>query len=259
MQSEASWAARARMKGALRYYGVTFGRMLALWLAILAGAQVLSLLWPMMGQGRYEYIGATFELGWSLIAALVYAQIAAGRGTRFVLRFGTPRLSAWMSAVVSLWASCLAFLLCAFVLDVLLGLLTGLLAQAMPGSYSVWDGAMKSLVNGLPSAVLYVLEWSCVFYLLCCCMRRNKALTLIVIIGVPAVLMMLTLVPAVNEAVRVVEQGSETEIMVYGLQWVGVLQRIWDFVTHQWQWIQLGAAVASLPLSYLCMRGTAQP
>ena len=40
------------------------------------------------------------------------------------------------------------------------------------------------------------------------------------------------------------------------MQWLAKVARC---VAEQWQWIQLGGAAASLPLSYLCMRTTPQP
>ena len=44
-----------------------------------------------------------------------------------------------------------------------------------------------------------------------------------------------------------------------GLQWMQWLTSAARFAVEQWPWIQLGAAIVSLPLSYLCMRGTPQP
>lgn len=80
-----------------------------------------------------------------------------------------------------------------------------------------------------------------------------------VVIGVPLALGMLLLVPAVNETIAALEDASEGQIMMMGLKWVQWLSKAARFIANQWQWIQLGAAVAALPLSYVCMRGTPQP
>ena len=111
----------------------------------------------------------------------------------------------------------------------------------------------------MPQQLLWLLEWTSLFYLLACCLRRRRGLTLAVVLGVPFVCVMLMLMPFVRETAVILESGTETEILAMGLEWMQWLARVAQFVVEQWQWIQLGAAAVSLPLSYLCMRTTPQP
>lgn len=84
-------------------------------------------------------------------------------------------------------------------------------------------------------------------------------MTLAVILGVPFVCFMLMLMPFVSETTAALESGSEMQVMAMGLQWMQWLTSAARFAVEQWPWIQLGAAIVSLPLSYLCMRTTPQP
>ena len=84
-------------------------------------------------------------------------------------------------------------------------------------------------------------------------------LTLAVVLGVPFVCFMLTLMPFIRETTAALESGTDGQIMAMGFEWMQWLARVARFVTEQWQWVQLGGAAVSLPLSYLCMRTTPQP
>ena len=106
---------------------------------------------------------------------------------------------------------------------------------------------------------MWLLEWTCLFYLLACCLRRRRGLTLAVVLGVPFVCFMLTLMPFIRETTAALESGTDGQIMAMGFEWMQWLARVARFVTEQWQWVQLGGAAVSLPLSYLCMRTTPQP
>ena len=79
------------------------------------------------------------------------------------------------------------------------------------------------------------------------------------LLGVPFVCFMLTLMPFIRETTAALESGTDGQIMAMGFEWMQWLARVARFVTEQWQWVQLGGAAVSLPLSYLCMRTTPQP
>jgi hypothetical protein len=206
-----------------------------------------------------------------MIATLVCACVVAGRSTRFLLRFGTSRFSVWLGNLAGLWAGMIALLLGTLLLSILLGGLVYLLAAALPQRFAIkplftgvadaaiFSHTLRAALSSLPQAILTVVEWTSIFYLLGCCLRRQAGLTLAVVIGLPLLLMLLSLIPAIRQAADVVENANEQQMMLLGLQWMKVLMDILTFVKNQWPWIQLGGAVVSLPLSYLCMRGTAQP
>lgn len=131
--------------------------------------------------------------------------------------------------------------------------------DALPTGAALLGHTLRESLEGLPQQLLWLLEWTSLFYLLACCLRRRRGLTLAVVLGVPFVCVMLMLMPFVRETAVILESGTETEIMAMGLEWMQWLARVAQFVVEQWQWIQLGAAAVSLPLSYLCMRTTPQP
>ena len=84
-------------------------------------------------------------------------------------------------------------------------------------------------------------------------------LTLAVIIGIPMLILTLTLIPAVRQAAEVVSQADDRQVVLLSMQWMKIGLDFLRFVEQQWPIIQLVSAIVSLPLSYLCMRGTQQP
>ena len=79
-------------------------------------------------------------------------------------------------------------------------------------------------------------------------------MTLAVVLGVPFVCFMLMLMPFVRETTAAWKAARRCRSWPWALQWMQWLASAARFVVEQWQWIQLGAAAVSLPLSYLCMR-----
>ncbi|MEG2314692.1 MAG: hypothetical protein RSC91_00655 [Clostridia bacterium] len=267
-----NWCAASRMKGALRYHLVWMGKIVLWVLGILLASDLLSLLLPALSIANYEGGGTAVNFPATLLLALVCTQIAAGTGARFLTRFGTPRLSVWLSTLLSLFVMGAAFLLGTLVLSILssyaalalsavvprIQLVSSVNGEALAGA-ALLSHTLAQALRDLPSLLLWTLEWICLFYLLSCCMRRNKWLTLGVLIGVPMVIWILLVFPAVRQTIVAVENASEGELMVIGMQWLRWLADAVRFVERNWQLVQGLAALVSLPLSYWCMRTTTQP
>lgn len=271
------WFARARCPGMLRYHRLRLGKVVLWLLLILLGSQLLSILMTVLlhssGNMRFTYGGISADVGVALFLALVLGGLVAGAGTRFLLRFGTQRFSVWACNVVALVAAVWALLLGTAVISVMISYLTLAMEGIMPGIFALQRYTMEGIQEGaqllpatggellrsLPDYLLWTAEWTCLFYLLACCFRRSKGWTLAVVIGVPLALFLLMLSPLMQTAVDTVRYGSEGEVMKLGMQWIQYLTKAARFVREKWQWIQLAAAVVSLPLSYLCMRTTSQP
>ena len=259
----------ARIGGVLRYHLKSLGKSVLLILAVLFGAQLLSLVFPILTGNPYPYLGVYADQGVTMIVTLICACVVAGRSTRFLLRFGTSRFSVWLGNLVGIWAGMIALLLGTLLLSILLGGLVHLLATALPQRFTIeplfadvadraiFSHTLRASLASLPQAILTVVEWGSIFYLLGCCLRRQTGLTLAVVIGLPLLLMLLTLIPAVRQAADVVERANEQQMMLLGVRWMKVLMDVLSFIENQWPWIQLGGAAVSLPLSYLCMRGYA--
>ena len=265
------WWQNARFAGVMRYHWKALGKTILWVLGIMLGAQLISLAFPLLSGEAYPYSGVFVDIGTAMIVALVCSTVVAGKSTRFLLRFGTSRFSVWLGNVLSLWLGMAAFLLGTLLLSLLMGGLVSLLAKALPQQfivqtyfgdaqgYALFNSSLSEALSSLPRYLLYTLEWTAIFYLLGTCLRRNKVATLMVIIGVPMLVMILTLIPAVRHAARVMENANDREMMLLGVQWLSYLTSIVHFVQHEWKTLQLVAAVVSLPLSYLCMRNTPQP
>ena len=127
------------------------------------------------------------------------------------------------------------------------------------GGAALFRRTLAESLASLPQNLLYVVEWTAIFYFFGTCLRRKPGLTLTVVIGLPLLVLMLTLFPAVRQAADMAQHANDQQMMLLGVRWMKYLMDIVNFVEHQWPLIQLGTAVASLPLSYLCMRGTPQP
>ena len=268
---EPNWWQSARFGGVIRYHWKSLGRTVAWVLLILLVSQVLSFLTPLVFDTDYTYTGAYADLGITMVVALICAVVAAHRSTRFLLRFGTSRLSVWLGNQLSLWGGMIAFLIGTLLLSILMGGLTMAMANTMPNRYvfqeffgglkgsEMFAQSLQSALASLPSYILYVVEWTSLFYLFGCCLRRNRGLTIFVIVGVPMLLMILTLIPAVRQAAQVVQNADEQQMMILGVQWMKYAADALKFIRNEWQTIQFIAAAVSLPLSYLCMRETPQP
>ena len=261
----------ARLNGVLRYHWKALGRTVLAVLAILLGVQLVSLVLPLVFSFRYPYAGVYADLALTLVVALVSAMVVANQSTRFLLRFGTSRFSVWLGNLLALFAGMAVLLLGTLLLSMLTGAFTLALSQVRPDQYTfeqlfgamdgpaLFGASLRDALQTLPANLLYTLEWTSIFYLLACCMRRNRALTLTVLIGVPMLLMILTLIPAVRHAVDVVTSEDQGRMMALGAQWVLILSRVMRFIQREWPTLQLLGALGSLPLSYLCMRSTPQP
>ena len=164
----------------------------------------------------------------------------------------------------------IALLLGTLVLSIATGGLVLWLSSALPAQFSVktfeqttaslmFQSTLRSALAALPAYILYTVEWVCLFYLLGVCMRRKKWLTLAVIIGIPMLILTLTLIPAVRQAAEVASQADDRQVVLLSMQWIKIGLDFLRFVEQQWPIIQLVSAIVSLPLSYLCMRSTQQP
>lgn len=259
----AEWARESRLGGVLRYQYKTVGRLAAWALLIVLGVQVLSLLIPVFSGNAYQFDGirANFEL--VFFASLVACIVAAGRSTSFLLRFGTSRTSVWLGGLLGLLGGMIALLIATFLLNLLIGALQFPLSRLSPARYAMTgDRFGLELSNGLkdlPGYLLYTLEWTAIFYLYACVLRRFRVLTISLSIGGPLLLVILMLIPAVREAVRVVGGNDQAQMVLLGLQWLQFLQDILRFIEKNWETLQLAAGIVSLPLSYVIMRGTKQP
>lgn len=267
---EKNWFVTSRFNGIMKYYGNQLGKTVLYVMIVLLVFSLLSFAMAFLPGNRMYIEGVGSEFAITLCVALVAACSAANKGTRFVLRFGTSRFSTWLANVLSLivW---MAILLIA---TLLLNAITtaGMLAleRAMPQHFinymamgnsgaGMYGSSLASAFGDLPRQLLWVAEWSCIFYLFGCCLRRNKKLTIAVLIGIPLLAIFSTFIPAVQQTLYEIGSMSEGEIMVEGLRIYRWISDAAIWIGKHWKWIQLGAAGISLPLSYLCMRGTSQP
>ena len=266
------WMRRSRFLGAMRYHRAWMGRLIGWGLLVLLAGNAIAIAAALAGAGDLNMAGVSSDFSLTMALLLVCACLAAHSRTRFLLRFGTARFPVWLSNVLALFLGAAAFLMGTLLINLATGGTVLLLSRTMPARFTLTaytdalpTGAallghtLRESLEGLPQQLLWLLEWTCLFYLLACCLRRGRGLTLAVVLGVPFVCVMLMLMPFVRETAVILESGTETEILAMGLEWMQWLARVAQFVVEQWQWIQLGAAAVSLPLSYLCMRTTPQP
>lgn len=260
---------RSRLKGALRFHALKLGKIVLWVLGILLAAQVIGILLTLVGvMKECSASGVAAEFGTEMTILLVFSCILAKSSTTFLTRFGTPRTSVWLSNLIALFISGAAFLLGSLVTSILTNYGILALSASNPAftvaNYTLSGGelvaaSLSDALSGLPMLLLWTLEWSCLFYLLGCCLRRSKAITLTVCILLPLLVWVMMLLPVVRNAVELVENGNQTEIIMTGMQLLNWLSSVMQFVAKNWQWLQGLAALISLPLSWLCMRGTQQP
>lgn len=264
-----SWLVRSRLKGALRFHWTRLGSM-ALWLlAILLGAQVISILACLTGRMDYVISGVSADFVTEIVMLMAFAFVLAKSSTTFLTRFGTARTPIWASNLIALFAVGALFLLGTVAMNTLISYVVLALSQTNPSFVITGSGdlagaaqvaaSLGSTLRQLPMMLLWTLEWASLFYLLACCYRRFKVATLTLCIVLPLALWLLMLLPMVREAVSAVESGTQAQIMLTGMKWLQALTKVAKFIRDNWQGIQGIAAVVALPLSWLCMRSTPQP
>lgn len=263
------WFTLSRFGGCMRFHRLKKAK-LAVGLALLMLAvQALELTLAYFGVTEFRLTAQMPDLPFALTLVFCLAIRTAKQDTTFLLRFGTPRTSVWLSNVLSLLLSGVCYLLLSAVVNALVGAAAVALA---PQCSDIYVAAQYQLPVGeyllnlladmgevLPWYLLWLAEYTCIFYLLACCLRRWKAATIIVLVGVPALLFTLILLPTMQSVAEALQKGSESELMVMLFRFLGWLEKAAEFTAENWQWIQGGAAFVSLVLSYLVMRGTRQP
>lgn len=266
-----SWFSSSRFHGVMRYHRIQLSKTILLVLLVLLVSELLNIVLGFMTNSDMFISGVSSNIAITFVLSLACACTAAGKSTRFVLRFGTSRLSVWLANILSLilWMTVLLLgtILLSMITTGIIMLLHGISPERFASSYYAYDQpignifafTLESTLKELPLQILWIAEWTSIFYLIGCCLRRNKVLTLAVMIGIPMLMLFSLLLPVVRETIGAIESMNESEMMKQGIQWYRWISDALLWIDLHWKWIQLGAAAASLPLSYLCMRNTPQP
>lgn len=263
------WFTLSRFGGCMRFHRVKKLK-LALGLALLMLAvQALELTLAYFKLTEFHLTAQMPDLPFALALVFCLAIHTAKKDTTFLLRFGTPRTSVWLSNVLSLMFYGMLYLLLSAVVNALVGAAAVALNPLSSGIYvperyqlPVGEYLLALLTDMgevFPRYLLWLAEYTCIFYLLACCLRRWKAGTIIVLVGIPALLFTLILLPTMQGVAEALQSSDQGELMAMLFRFLGWLEKAADFTAKNWQWIQGGLAFASLVLSYLVMRGTRQP
>ncbi len=261
----------SRMKGALRYSLLRLGKLSLGLLALILLSDIIALIMGLTGFSTCEGTGVSANWALTLFLMLVLSCMLAKSGATFLCRFGTSRFTVWLSQIVSLALCMVGFVLGTLLLSLAnnylilalsrhnehFSILCGYDFAFLPEAYLAQS--FRQTMGDFPRLLLDCLEVLCLMYLFACCLRRNKWVTLAVVILGPLLLWVLTLAPVFRQAIELVQYGSESEMILQGLQWINWLQKAWNFFTDHWRLIQGLAALVSLPLSYLCVRSTPRP
>lgn len=271
MAEKGSFYRSSRMKGALRYHLVRLDKLTLGLLALILLSDVIGLIIGLTGLYSCEGTGISPDWVITMLLMLVLSCMLAKSGFTFLCRFGTSRFTIWLSQIASLALCMIAFALGTLLLS-LANNYTILALSRHNEHFSIACGydfaflpeaylaqSLRQTMEDFPRLLLDCLEVLCLMYLFACCLRRNKWVTLAVVILGPLLLWVLTLAPMFRQVADLVQNGSESEIFIQGLQWVSWLQKAWNFFTEHWRLVQGLAALVSLPLSYLCVRSTPQP
>ena len=264
-----NWFTLSRFGGCMRFHRIRkYGLALLLALLMLI-VQALELTLAYFGITEYRLTAQMPDLPFALALVFCLALRTARQDTTFLLRFGTPRTSVWLSNVLSLLIAGVLYLLLSIVVNVVSGAAAvALYPQCsdifVAQRYQLPVGEFLAILLGdvwevLPWYLLWLLEYTCIFYLLACCLRRWKGATIAVLVGVPALLITLIVLPTLQGVAEAVQSSDQGELMTMLFRFLGWLEKAADFTAENWQWIQGGAAFVSLVLSYLVMRGTRQP
>lgn len=263
-----SWFKLSRFGGAMRYHWIRNKRVVLLLALMMLAVGLLELAFGALGWADSRVLPLAADFAFALAVIFFCAFPTAKHETTFLLRFGTPRTSVWLSNVLSLVLTGIGYLIVSVIVNAVIGcvglLLSGSFAGvvAPEGLGNIGDYLLKGIVEvgrEMPMQLLWLLEYTAIFYLLACCMRRWKAATIAVMVGVPVILFSLLLVPALNDVSAALESGAESQLMVMVVKLLAWLEKAAEFIATNWQWIQGGTAFVCLVLSFFVMRGTRQP
>jgi len=219
-----NWFTLSRFGGCMRFHRVKKLKLAAGLALLMLVVQALELIMAYFGLTEYRLTAQMPDLPFALALVFCLAMRTAKQDTTFLLRFGTPRTSVWLSNVLSLFLCGVIYLLLSAVVNALTGAAAVALAphcsaihladryQLPVGEYLL--NLFTDMGGALPWNLLWLLEYTCIFYLLACCLRRWKAATIIVLVGVPALLFTLILLPTIQGVAEMLESGSEGELMV---------------------------------------------
>lgn len=261
------WFKLSRFGGAMRYQWLRRRRLVVFLLAVMAAVQIVDLGLAFFGVPETTVPSVRPDFSVALLLVFCCSFPVAKSETTFLLRFGTPRTSVWLGSLLSLFLTGTAYLILSTVLNAAFAVPCVLLAQAgkivatvvaVPlGEYLL--GGLLSTLKDLPMQLLWIFEYSAIFYFVACCLRRWKIPTILVLVGVPALLFTLLLLPAINEASAMLESGGQNELVALLLKLISWLQKAAKFVGENWQTLQGAAAGVAFVLGYFVMRGTRQP
>lgn len=261
------WIGLSRFGGAMRYQWLRRRRLVVFLLVVMAAVMVVDLALGYFGLTETTVARVQPDFTVALLLVFCCSFPVAKSETTFLLRFGTPRTSVWLSSLLSLFLTGTVYLALSTLLNAVFAVPGVLMAQAgksvtmtLPvplGEYLL--GGLQSTLKDLPMQLLWILEYAAIFYFVACCLRRWKVPTILVLVGVPALLFTVLLLPVINEASAMLESGGQNELVALMLKVVSWLQKAAKFVGENWQTLQGIAGGVAFVLGYLVMRGTRQP
>lgn len=265
---------QSRFEGTARYLWAKGWKLLLPGAVAIFVMELLIYLMPALGLGTAEQ-GVSTVFWYVSVCALILMYRAANVDARFLITRLTPRPSVYAGVVLEILTfTALGVLLAAAVTLAETGLVAALSGLA-PGRYSVsmWDllGQARATATGEVAGFLVpytgrfflsTVEYCCFYYLYFCLLRRWKVQTLAVTIGVPVLMVVLVVVPAVNGFFDQIASMSEQELwqsMPVLMNLLRFMEEAVRFMIERWPVIRAVAAVACLALSYPVMAGTPQP
>lgn len=270
--NQRTWWQQSRCNGILRYHAKTTGRDLLIILAAYIGVNLFSLLMPLAFGFEMSLNGISGANGWTELVLMVMAVVTAGSRTRFILRFGTPRLSAWLCNVIALFVLMLCFQLASKLISAMVALAVCGLSKANPELYrfasyldngasgmALYRQSLIELIKDIPKTALELLAWTSVMYFFGCCLRKHKVITLLIVLGLPALGMLLLIVPAINHGISAYQTGDMGVVMKMLFDLYHVAVTVGEWIYKNFFLVEMASGLVCLPLSYLVMRSTKQP
>ena len=261
------WFKLSRFGGAMRYHFLRKRRLVLFLALVMAAALAVDLALAFFGSYTTRIMPVSADLAVALLLIFCCSFPAAKHESTFLMRFGTPRTSVWLSNILSLFLMGTAFLVLSVLINAAGGAAGLLLADASKGievtqpvtvPEYLLTGLMDALTQ-LPMQLLWLAEYTAIFYFVACCLRRWRIPTILVLVGVPALLFTTLLLPVFDEVGAALAGGEQNQLVALLLRFMAWLSKAADFIAEHWQTIQGVAAGAALVLGYFVMRGTRQP
>jgi len=252
--------------GALRYYGTTLKRSLVLIMMLMVAIVAGMFLLPMIFRFRTEYTGIS-DNGLYFIFMIVTMFRAARKDTIFLTSRPVARRSLFLAVLTEIVSLAVVLAVSIIILQNVGYFVNEALKRGMPQYFGNVSNRRffspfypRDSLTVLKNVFLRYLPMGVFAYTYACFVTRWKGWTIGISVGVPVLLVVLMLLPTVQEFLndlgQLIDGGNPAAAMMTVPKWIDIIAGVVNWFRANWKKVYWTACVCCIPLSFLVMRTT---